>query len=163
MNGRVTFVRRWLPLFAFVVLTYAVSAAGSLATASSVRSWYPELIKPSWTPPSMVFGPVWTLLYALVAVVGWRSWLRRESSPGARSLPGWWLLQLGLNAAWSPAFFGLQNPLAGLWVIVPLWLTLVLMQVKLLRYDRASAWLWLPYLLWVSFAMALNFAIWRLN
>jgi translocator protein len=155
--------RRWLSLLAFVLLTFAAAVVGNIATADSVRTWYPELAKPAWTPPSSVFGPVWTLLYALIAVVGWRCWRRRESSDTARHLPTWWLLQLGLNAAWSPAFFGMRNPLAGLWVIGALWLVLVLMQVQLFRVDRPSGWLWLPYLLWVSFAAALNLAIWRLN
>ncbi len=136
---------------------------GNLATASSVRSWYPELAKPSWTPPGAVFGPVWTLLYAFIAVVGWRCWLRREQSPANRHLPLWWLLQLGLNALWSPAFFGLQSPWAGLWVIVPLWVVLLILLIKFCQTDRASAALWAPYFAWVTFATCLNFAIWRLN
>ena len=136
---------------------------GNLATASSVRSWYPELAKPSWTPPAAVFGPVWTLLYAFIAVVGWRCWLRREQSPANRHLPLWWLFQLGLNALWSPAFFGLQSPWAGLWVNVPLWVVLLILLIKFCRTDRASAALWAPYFAWVTFATCLNFAIWRLN
>jgi translocator protein len=158
----VSAARRWLPLFGFILITFAVATVGSFATSSSVGSWYAQLAKPTWNPPSSWFGPVWTLLYAFMAVVGWRLWLRRHDRLGQGLLSAWGV-QLALNAAWSPAFFGLQSEIAGLLVILPLWFVLLVIQVRLWRFDRICAWLWLPYLLWVSFATALNFTIWRMN
>jgi translocator protein len=87
----------------------------------------------------------------------------REHDRLGQGLLSAWGVQLALNAAWSPAFFGLQSEIAGLLVILPLWFVLLVIQVRLWRFDRICAWLWLPYLLWVSFATALNFTIWRMN
>jgi benzodiazapine receptor len=149
-------------LFVFLATALGAGLLGSAFTASSVREWYPTLAKPVWTPPSWLFGPVWTALYGAMAVVGWRLWRRRAEPDSAFALRAYWT-QLALNAAWSPVFFGLQAPGGALGVIVPLWATIAWLQARLLRLDPVGAVLWAPYLAWVSFATALNAAIWWLN
>jgi benzodiazapine receptor len=151
-----------LMLMLFIAVCMAVAGAGSIFTAGSVRQWYPALQKPSWTPPSWLFGPVWTILYLMMAIAAWLIWQRRGSHPVAGSL-GLFAFQLALNAAWSPLFFGLKNPLAGLWDIVPLWIAILATLVSFWKISPAAGLLLVPYWLWVSFATALNFAIWKMN
>lgn len=154
--------RAWLALIGLLLASFTASAIGGLATAANVRSWYPTLTKPEWNPPAWVFGPVWTLLYILMAVAAWRIWRRREV-PGARAALLGHGLQLVLNAGWSLLFFGLRNPGAALVEIVMLWFLLAWLFVRFRRIDPIAGWLWLPYLLWVSFATVLNATIWHLN
>jgi tryptophan-rich sensory protein len=149
--------RDFFGMLAFIVLCFGVAALGERATADSLE-WYEGLRKPSWTPPGWVFGPVWTVLYALMAVAGWRAW-REGRSPAATLL---FLLQLGLNLLWSWLFFGLRRPDLGLVGVVLLWLALLATIVAFRRVSRA-AWLLVPYFGWVSFAAALNLQIWRMN
>ena len=148
-----------LALAGFLGANGVVALLSGLATASSVRSWYPALAKPSWTPPPWVFGPAWTLLYTLTAVAGWLVW-RRAGWGVALAAFG---VQLLLNAAWSFCFFGARSPLAGVLDIVLLWTAIVVTLERFRRVDRAAAWLLAPYLMWVTFAAALNLEIWRLN
>ena len=158
--------RDWFALTLFLAASLAASVVGGLATASSVNSWYPTLAKPAWTPPSAVFGPVWTVLYIFMSVAAWRVWRHRENPsahPAVRALLTAHVLQLVLNASWSLLFFGLRRPEFAFIDIVALLATLFWMQIRLSRIDRPAALLWTPYLLWVGFATALNFSIWRLN
>ena len=155
--------RSGLRLVGFMAASFAAGAIGSLATFANVRTWYPLLHKPSWNPPSWVFGPVWTVLYVLMAVAIWRAW-RASSSDAVRSrLVIGYFGQLALNAGWSIIFFGLKQPAWAFIDIIALWALLVALQIDIRRADRLAGWLWLPYLLWVSFATALNFAIVWLN
>jgi translocator protein len=110
----------YLMLVLFVGICLAVGAFGALFTSSSVRDWYPMIHKPSWNPPSWIFGPVWTILYLVMATAAWLIWNRRDEADIQRALT-LFTIQLILNAAWSPLFFGLKNPLAGLLDIYPLW------------------------------------------
>lgn len=146
-------------LLAFVVLCFGVSALSGMATASAVPDWYAALRKPSWTPPNWVFGPVWTVIYALMAVAGWSAW--REGRSRAATLL--FLLQLVLNASWTWLFFGLRRPDLGLVGIAALWVAIAATMVAFWRVSRGATVLFVPYLAWVSFAAALNFAIWRMN
>ncbi len=152
----------WLALIGLLVASFTASAIGGLATAANVRAWYPTLTKPEWNPPAWVFGPVWTLLYILMAVAAWRIWRRRDT-PGARAALLGHGLQLVLNAGWSLLFFGLRSPGAALVEIVALWSLLAWLFLRFRRIDPIAGWLWLPYLLWVSFATVLNATIWHLN
>ncbi|MFO1448617.1 MAG: TspO/MBR family protein [Opitutaceae bacterium] len=154
--------RPWLALVGFLLLSAAVSAIGGGVTAGSVKTWFPTLIKPSWNPPSQLFAPVWTLLYGLMAVAAWRIWCRRDL-PGARSVLWVYGVQLALNATWSVLFFGLRNPGLALIEIILFLGVLLWLQAALWRLDRIAGMLWIPYVLWVSFATALNAAIWHLN
>ena len=143
--------------------SFAAGAIGSLATFANVRTWYPLLHKPSWNPPSWIFGPVWTVLYVLMAVAIWRAWRASSSDAVWSRLVIGYFGQLALNAGWSIIFFGLKQPAWAFIDIIALWVLLVALQIDIRRADRLAGWLWSPYLLWVSFATALNLAIVWLN
>ncbi|GAB5562909.1 MAG: tryptophan-rich sensory protein [Synoicihabitans sp.] len=155
-------MNRWIALILFLVAAFAAAAIGGIATASSVGEWYLTLDKPTWNPPSWVFGPAWTLLYILMSIAAWRVWLVRENAI-ARTLLKLHGAQLGLNALWSILFFGLRSPSLALVNILALLGVLIAMQINLLRCDRTAGYLWMPYLVWVTFATALNATIWWLN
>ena len=153
--------RPWSALSGFILAALAAGAVGSWATFPAVRVWFPLLNKPSWNPPAWLFGPVWTTLYVLMGVAIWRVW--RTRAPAAPALVRGYFVQLAFNALWSVLFFGLKQPGWALGEIVLLWGLLVWLQAGLGRIDRLAAALWLPYVLWVSFATVLNAAIVRLN
>ena len=140
----------------------AASAAGGLATVDSVKSWYPTLDKPGFTPPSWVFGPAWTLLYVLMGVADYLV-ARQGDGPEVRRARGIYRVQLALNALWSVLFFGRRSPLAGLVEIVGLLVAIGLTVAAFARVSRPAALLLAPYLLWTCFAAALNLEIWRRN
>jgi benzodiazapine receptor len=143
---------------------FLVAAIGGIATGSSVSTWYPILKKPVWNPPAWVFGPVWTLLYLMMGIASWLVWqIRVQNEAQVRSALGWYGLQLGLNLLWSVIFFGLRQVGLALIEIVALWSTLLITIVKFERIRRDAAGLLLPYLLWTTFAAALNATIWWLN
>jgi benzodiazapine receptor len=140
----------------------AVAAAcGGAATRRSVATWYPRLRKPGWTPPSQAFGPVWTVLYAQMAYSAHR--VARSREPGRRPALALWWLQLSLNAAWSPVFFGTRRPGAGAVVIGALLPAVAATAVASVRVDRRAGLLFAPYLAWSAYAAALNLEIWRRN
>ena len=149
-------------LLGLVVLCVGSGFIGSLFTASSVDSWYQDIEKPGFTPPSWVFGPVWSALYVIMAVAAWLVWREREHASVAPALT-LFFVQLALNFAWSLLFFGMESPLAGLIDIAALWLALAATIVAFWRVRPLAGMLLLPYFAWVSFAAALNFEIWRLN
>lgn len=149
-------------LFGFLVASFSAAAVGATATATSVGTWYRALNKPAWNPPAWVFGPVWTLLYLLIAVAAWRVWRKAEAATGRRTL----LLfgaQLALNALWSVLFFGLRRPDLAFAEVLVLWTLLVALLVRFWRADRTAGVLWAPYVAWVSFASVLNGTVWWLN
>jgi translocator protein len=149
-------------LLLLTAVCLGVGALGGAVTAGSVASWYPTLVKPSFNPPSWVFGPVWTALYLLMAIAAWRVW--RAADPGtARRTLAVFALQLALNLGWSTAFFGLRDIGLAVLVIVALDLAVLTMVILFGRIDRIAAWLLAPYLAWIAFATVLNIAIWRLN
>ncbi len=153
--------RVWLGLAGFILLCFAAAGAGSLFTARSVDGWYAELVKPPWNPPNWVFGPVWSLLYLAMAVAAWIVW--RRDGAGAPVALGLFALQLVLNVAWSGLFFGLQAPGPAFVGIVLLWGAILAAAVAFWRIAPLAGALMTPYLVWVTFAAFLNFAIWRLN
>jgi tryptophan-rich sensory protein len=153
-------IRSWQMLVGFLLVVTAVSAVGGAITVSSVGTWYVALSKPTWTPPGWLFGPVWTLLYGMMAVVAWRLWCLRANSAEARGTLVLWWVQLLLNTSWSFLFFGLRSPIAGLIDIVVLLGVILWIQIRLCRIERQLAWAWVPYGLWVGFATALNLSIW---
>ncbi len=120
--------------------------------------WYAGLIKPSFNPPNWIFAPVWTILYILIAIAGWRVWDRGLTVPQE-----FWWVQLVLNFLWSPAFFGFQQMGLALVVIVLLLVTIIGFIKVTWNSEPASAILFVPYLLWVAFAALLNASLWRLN
>lgn len=154
--------QRWFVLALFIAVSFAAAGIGGAATAASVGSWYPTLVKPTWNPPGWVFGPVWSTLYLLMAIAAWRVW-RHVEHPQRRGALAWFFAQLALNALWSVLFFGLRRPDLALAEILVLLAALVVVLVKFWRIDRGAGVLWLPYVAWVGFASVLNGAIWWLN
>jgi tryptophan-rich sensory protein len=151
-------VKRWGSLLFFLLVVVLVSWWGSRFLPGE---WYAGLVKPSWNPPSWVFGPVWSLLYVMMAVAAWQVW----NSDHERRLPAvtLWLVQLLFNGAWSWLFFGLNRPGIAMFELAFL-LALVVATTILFRIIRPSAaLLMVPYVLWLAFALALNVALWNLN
>lgn len=159
MSDRHTGARAGAGLVGWLLVTFAAAAIGSRFMPGE---WYAALEKPPWTPPSAVFGPVWTALYVLMAVAAWLVW-KRHGFAGARPALGLYLVQLAANAAWSWLFFGRRDIAAAFADIVVLWLLIAATLVLFRRRHATAGLLLVPYLLWVTFAAALNFRIWQLN
>lgn len=148
-------------LIVSLVLCFAAAAVGGLATAGGLRAWYPGLRKPSWTPPNRIFGPVWTVLYAAMAVAAWLVWSARGREDVSLAL-ALFAAQLVLNVSWSLVFFGARSPRGGALVIAALWVAIAATLAAFWRIDLVAGALFVPYLAWVSFAAALNLSIARL-
>ncbi len=133
-----------------------------LAVSAGPDEWYREIAKPSWNPPNWIFGPVWTTLYTMMAFAAWLVWRRGGFAAHGRALTIF-LVQLALNAAWSPLFFGLHQPGWAFVEIVAMWLAILATIVAFWKINRWSAVLLVPYLAWVSFASVLNFTLWQMN
>lgn len=154
LRSRVTSFVFW------VGLCLLAQVAASLLTAGSVTTWYVELQKPVWTPPGWVFGPVWTFLYLSMGISAWLVW----NSPARSGLAlAVFLLQLGLNVLWSALFFHWQLPGWAFVDITLLSAAILACLVSFLLTNKVAGLLLVPYLGWVLFAAALNFAIWRMN
>lgn len=141
-------------------LAFAVAATGAIASVRAAE-FYRELVRPAWAPPAGVFGPVWTCLYCCMAVAAWLVW-RERSARGSTALAAY-AVQLGLNALWSWLFFAWRQ---GAWAfaeVIVLWAAIVVTVVLFWRIRPAAGLLLLPYLLWVSFATALTYAVWQRN
>lgn len=142
---------------------FAAATIGNLATMPAIPTWYAGLAKPAFNPPDWLFGPVWGLLYAMMAVAFWRILRLPRAADGRTAAIVAFLVQIALNAFWSVAFFGARSPAFGLLVIAALWCAIVAAIALFGRMDRRAAWLLSPYLAWVSFAALLNGWIWALN
>lgn len=143
-------------------LTVIVAAGIGGAAASSAAADYGRLQQPSWAPPSWVFGPAWTLLYTLMAVAAWLVWRSGPAAQSRRALVAY-AIQLVLNAAWTPLFFGLGWRGVALIEISVLWVVLAITMALFFRRSVLAGWLLVPYLAWTTFAWSLNFAVWQLN
>ena len=142
-----------------MALVYSASATAIFVAPGG---WYAELTKPAWNPPNWVFGPAWTILYALMAISAWRVW-RHGGWALQKSALGLFLLQWALNAMWTPLFFGWHQ--VG-WALVEILILLLAILATLRvfwRVDRLAGALLLPYATWVTFAAMLNGAIWLMN
>jgi tryptophan-rich sensory protein len=147
-------------MFSLVVFIAIVAAAAITGGQFMPGEWYAQLAKPSWTPPSWLFGPVWTVLYVAIAVAGWLVWRADKRAALPLAL---WVAQIVLNASWSWLFFGLHRPGTALVEILVLLALIAAFAIAAWPVSRTASILFVPYALWVSFATALNFAIWRLN
>ena len=144
-----------------LAVTAAAAEIGALGS-SDAASFYTALQLPAWAPSPKLFGPVWSVLYLLMAIAWWRAWQApgEERRGEANAL---YLVQLAVNSLWSWVFFAWHWGGAALLVIVVLWLLIAATIRAFARRDKLAAWLMAPYLAWVSFAAILNFAVWRLN
>ncbi|MBM7439679.1 TspO/MBR family protein [Streptomyces sp. HB132] len=151
---------RWLLLLLFLAICSAVAVVGAVA-AGDAGSTYTSLRLPGWAPPGWLFGPVWTVLYATIAVAGWL--IARTRRPGSRTALLWWSVQLLLNLAWTPLFFGAGQYGLALVDILLLVTALIVTMVKFARLRTWAAVLLAPYLVWVAYASVLNWSIWSAN
>ena len=149
-----------LGLAFFIAICFASAGIGSWFTSASVTTWYQTLQRPAYNPPDWVFGPVWSVLYLSMAVAAWRVWRQSRRAFGPLYL---FAVQLALNITWSALFFGLRNPGAAFAEILLLWAAILATLITFARQSRLTGGLLVPYLLWVTFAAALNFSIWRMN
>jgi len=149
----------WFGVVLIVVAVAATAVAGGLVTAPAVQTWYPDLPKPSWTPPSWVFGPVWTVLYTMMALAASIVWVARARGEDICCPMGAFGVQLLLNLAWSVLFFGLHSPLLGLLDICLLWVAIGVTVTQFFLVSKTAGWLMVPYWAWVTFAAALNASI----
>lgn len=155
----------WLALVAFIALGFAAGAVGvvfSPARSPASAAWYASLSKPAWIAPDRWFGPVWTVMYVLMGAAVWLVSRERYHTRLKAALTAY-AVQLLLNALWAPLFFGQKNVGAGLFDSVALWLAVLWTLREFFAVRPPAALLLTPYLAWVSFAMAMNFSLWRLN
>jgi tryptophan-rich sensory protein len=150
-------MNRWLSLFGFLVLVIGGGLAIGFLTAPG--EWYAGLAKPSFNPPGWIFGPVWSVLYVLIAVTGWRTFERDRSG---RPMRLWWG-QLALNFLWSPVFFAAHRIGLALAIVLLMLAAILAFIATVRRQDRMAAWLFVPYAAWVAFASVLNGTIFLLN
>lgn len=148
-------------LVGWLVVCFAVSALGAVASIQA-KAFYGQLVQPAWAPPAGVFGPVWTTLYIMMGIAAWLVW-RCDGLRAHRTAFILFLVQLAFNALWSWFFFAWHQGLLALIDIVVLWIFIVATLVSFWRVQRVAGALLIPYLLWVSFASVLNFAVWQLN
>jgi translocator protein len=148
----------WMSFAAAIIICQLAGVVGSIFTFEAIPTWYSALTKPSFTPPSWVFGPVWISLYTLIGIALYLIWQKKDQL--ALRL---FSIQLVLNAAWSISFFGLRNPLLGLINIIILLIVLVATIIRFYKIDKNAAYLLVPYLLWGGFATILNLSIVLLN
>ena len=159
-------MNKYTRILIVVVTCLAIGYFSGMATQSSIKTWFPTLVKPSFNPPNWIFAPVWSMLYIMMGIAAGLVWNRLEFSNDKELVKKsllFFAVQLGLNALWSVLFFGLRNPMLALIEIVLLWLMIYETYIKFGKIDKIAGYLFLPYLAWVSFASILNGSIWWLN
>ncbi len=153
---------RWLlPASVAALTTSLIAALG--ATITQLGPWYHELVQPSWAPPDIAFGPAWTLIFGLCAISATTAWMAAPTRDTASTVLGMFALNGFLNLLWSFLFFRAHRPDLAAWEVWLLWASIAALILVCWRFSRLAAWLLLPYLLWVSFAGALNEAVVALN
>ena len=153
--------KQLLGLAGWLVVCFAASATGAVASIQA-RSFYSQLVQPDWAPPGWVFGPVWTTLYAMMAIAAWLVWRSGGLSRNSVAL-SLFLVQLAVNALWSWLFFAWHRGALAFADVVLLWCLIVATLLSFWRVRPLAGALLIPYLLWVSFASALNYSVWQLN
>lgn len=154
-------MKKAIQLIVAILIAQSAGIIGSFATFSAIPTWYAGLVKPAFSPPSWVFGPVWTILYALIGISLFLVW--QERGKEKRVTLGIFFVHLFLNALWSILFFGLHNPSLAFFEILLLLATLLVVIWQFWRVKPLAAYLLVPYLLWILFAAFLNFVLWQLN
>lgn len=156
-------MKNYLVGFIFIIVSNLVGSIGSLFTSPKIQSWYANINKPSFNPPNWIFGPVWTLLFSLLGIAFYLVVKNGVNKPGVKLAIIIFGVQFIFNILWSYLFFGLEKPLLALIDLVLLLISIFVMTFVFYRINHISAYLIIPYILWVSFAGVLNFYIWRLN
>jgi tryptophan-rich sensory protein len=153
----------WAKFGGAFLLCLGTGFVGSIFTTPAIPVWYASLHKPAFSPPNFVFAPVWTTLFILMAIALYLVWQKSGSNNKARAGVIIFVIHLCFNALWSISFFFLHNPLLALLDIIILWILIAALMVKFYAVDKRASYLLTPYLLWVSFASALNYFIFILN
>lgn len=151
-----------LAAFISILIAQAAGAIGSFFSVSSISSWYINIVKPEWNPPSWIFGPVWIFLYSLMGIASYLVWQQR-SLPGAKTALIVYGVHLVFNALWTILFFGLKNPGLAFAEIIVLLLLIIITTILFWRINSTAGILMLPYIAWVLFASYLSYTIWQLN
>lgn len=149
----------YLVLLGFIAVCVAAASTGAIFRPGD---WYENLAKPKWRPPNWLFGPVWMVLYAMIAVSGWFVW-EKAGFAGATLALLLFAVQLALNALWSMIFFGMRRIGLAAAEMGLLWIAIAATIVAFYPIDETAAWLLVPYIVWVSLAFTLNLSIWRMN
>ncbi len=157
------FVRNLVALIIALAAPLVIGGLSSISTISSIPTWYRGLSKPPWNPPDWAFGPAWTALYILMGVASWLVWRYGWDNRSVRVALRVFAVQLLLNGIWSVLFFGLRSPGIALVEIGVLWCMILATVVLFARRDLLAGAILVPYLLWVTFASALNWEVWSLN
>lgn len=152
-----------LRFIAALALPLAVGAVAGVFTSSAVKGWYSTINKPAFNPPNWVFAPVWTCLYILMGIAFYIIWQKQAAGSLKKTATGIYFLQLLFNFTWSLVFFYLHEPGWAFVNIVLLWLSIAGTIYWFAKISKPAGWLLVPYILWVSFASVLNYAVWQLN
>ncbi len=153
--------RRWMPVAVAALTAILVAALG--ASATDIGPWYQALAKPSWQPPDWLFGPAWTLIYALIAVAGVNAWRAARTRAARQRVLLLFAVNALLNVLWSELFFNLHRPDWAVLETTVFWLSIVVLIAAVWPLSHRAGWLLAPYLAWVTFASVLNLAVVRLN
>lgn len=154
-------IKNWPILIVSILLCLVAGLAGSIFTISAIPTWYAALIKPPFSPPNYIFGPVWTTLYILMGISLYIIWSSNAKSKKNAIII--FIVQLVLNAVWSIIFFGLKNPGLAFIELIALWISIFIIILLFRKISKAASYLLYPYIAWVTFAGVLNFSIWMLN
>ncbi|MFH2136458.1 MAG: TspO/MBR family protein [Patescibacteria group bacterium] len=155
--------KNFLKLIIAILVSEAAGIIGSIFTTPSIQTWYANLLRPEFSPPNWIFAPVWTTLFALMGIAAFLVWKRGLGDKKVKIALWIFAGQLILNIFWSIIFFGLHSPGGAFLEIIFLWLAILATIISFAKISKPAAWLLLPYILWVSFAAYLNYAIWILN
>lgn len=163
MYNRVMRINDFFKLVIAIVVSQLAGIIGSVFTKPSIAGWYASLAKPALAPPNWIFGPVWTTLFVLMGISAFLIWKKGLDRRDVKIALGIFLGQLFLNTLWSIIFFGLQSPGGAFIELIFLWLAILATIVAFAKISKPAAWLLVPYIAWVSFAMYLNYSIYVLN
>ena len=152
-----------LKLIIALVVTLAIGGIGSMFTAPAITGWYVNLAKPALNPPNWVFAPVWTTLFILMGLAAFLVWRQGLDKKEIKIALAIFVFQLFLNVFWTLLFFGIHNPAVAFTEIISLWTAILALIIAFYQVNRTAAYLLIPYIVWVSFAAYLNFAIWQLS
>jgi len=155
--------QKYIRLFTSLAMCFSAGIIGSFFTVASINDWYQYLAKPSFSPPNWVFGPVWTILYFLMGISLFLIWEKGLKNKIVKNVFVLFIVHIVLNGLWSILFFGLKSPLLAFVDIILMWVTLAPVIFFSFKLNKYSSLLLIPYLFWISFALLLNFSIWKLN
>ena len=156
-------MNKFLKYLLAIGICFLAGGIGSLFTVSAIPTWYAGLTKPFFSPPNWLFGPAWTTLYTLMGISVAMIWLKGLKNKKVRDAIVLFGIQLGLNAIWSPVFFGAKNLFVALIIIIFMWIYILKTILAFRKIDKIASYLLYPYIAWVSFASLLNLSVWLLN